>query len=85
MKTAGNAALDALETMPCAEAGEALRTALGSTNGKAKAAVAHALGERHDTIAVPDLIKLLADNDPMIAESSAQALGASVAQTHSPR
>ncbi len=68
-------ALDALETMPCAEAGAALRAALFTTGGKAKAALAHALGERRDARAVPDLIKLLADRDALVAAASARALG----------
>jgi HEAT repeat protein len=68
-------ALAALATMPCAEAGDALRAALLTAQGKAKAATAHALGERRDARAVPDLIKLLADADVVVASSAAQALG----------
>ncbi|MCX6908108.1 MAG: HEAT repeat domain-containing protein, partial [Verrucomicrobia bacterium] len=68
-------ALDALETIPCPEAGKALCAALRSTAGKTKAAVAHALGERRERRAVPELAKLLADADAMLASSAAQAFG----------
>jgi HEAT repeat protein len=68
-------ALDALETMPCPEAGKALCAALRSTAGKTKAAVAHALGERRERRAAPELAKLLADSDAILASSAAQALG----------
>jgi HEAT repeat protein len=68
------AALDALETMPCAEAGKALCAALRSTTGKTKAAVAHALGERRERHSLPALVILLTDNDAAVAKASAQAL-----------
>jgi len=68
-------ALDVLETMPCAEAGEALCAALGTTSGKNRAGVAHALGIRRERKALPDLIKLLADADGLVASSAAMAVG----------
>ena len=64
-------ALDALETMPCAEAGEALCEALRTTAGKTKAGVAHALGVRREQRALQELAGLLADPDPLVASSAA--------------
>jgi len=68
-------ALDALETLPCTEAGEALCAALGTTSGKNKAGVVHALGMRAEQRALPELIKLLADADVLVACSAATAIG----------
>jgi HEAT repeat protein len=68
-------ALDALETLPAPEADTALYAALSTTTGKTKAGVIHALGQRRQRQSVPDLDRLLADPDPMIAIASAQALG----------
>ena len=68
-------ALNALETMPCAEAADALRAALLTSKGQPKATIAHALCERGDARAVQDLIKLLADGDALVAAAAAQALG----------
>lgn len=69
------AACDALETMPFVEAGEALRASLKTILGKPKAGVIHALGERRDQAALQDLAGLLSDHDPLLASSSAKALG----------
>lgn len=69
------AACDALETMPAAEAGETLRAGLKTSSGLAKAGVIHALGERRHRAAASDLAALLRDADPLVATSSARALG----------
>jgi HEAT repeat protein len=69
------AACDALVTLPVAEAGEALRAALKTASGNAKAAVIHALGERRHRAAVADLAGWLRDADPLLATSAARALG----------
>jgi len=69
------AACDGLAAMPFAEAGEALRAALKTTAPKAKAGVIHALGERRDRTALPELASLLTDSDPLLATYSANALG----------
>lgn len=67
-------ACDALETMPFLEAGEALRASLRTTSGKPMAGAIHALGERRDPSALPDLADRLNDSDPLVASSSANAL-----------
>ncbi len=68
------AACDALETLPYPEAGEALRASLKITAGNPKAGAIHALGERRDPSALPDLANLLNDPDPRVASASANAL-----------
>jgi len=68
-------ALDVLETLPCPEAGEALRTALRTTARKPRVGVVHALGQRRERAALPDLIKLLTDADVMLAGTAAEAIG----------
>ncbi len=68
------AACDALETLPYVEAGEALRASLKITTGNPKAGAIHALGERRNPSALPDLANLLNDADPLVASSSANAL-----------
>ena len=69
------AACDALETMPAAQAAASLRAALKTTSGNSKAAIIHSLGERRELQALPDLIKLLGDADALVATSAAGALG----------
>lgn len=69
------AACDVLETMPGTETTDSLSAALKTTSGNSKAAVIHALGERRELQAVPGLIKLLGDADPLVATSAANALG----------
>ena len=69
------AACDVLETMPFVEAGEALRSSLKTTTPKPKAGAIHALGERQDRAALPDLAALLTDPDPLLATYSANAIG----------
>ncbi len=72
--TAGIACL-ALANNPSPEALTALRAALGTTRGLALAHVIHTLGERRDTKAVAQLIKLARDTDATVAESATVALG----------
>jgi len=64
-----------LESMACPEAGAALRAALATTKGAAKAGVIDSLGMRRDTEAVGALVPLVGDPDEMIAASAAAALG----------
>src|ERR1041385_8152389 len=69
------AACDALETMPFEQAGEALRDSLTLTSGKTRAGIIHALGERRELRALPQLTRLLADPDQLVAADAARALG----------
>jgi len=64
-----------LEPMPYAEAGKALRDALGKAKGEAKVGVIHSLGVRRDAQAVKQLIGLLKDSDAKIAGAAAWSLG----------
>jgi HEAT repeat protein len=64
-----------LEPMQCPEAGEALRDALGKTNGRLKVGIISSLEVRRDGQAVPALIPLLADADGQVAQAAAGALG----------
>lgn len=68
-------ALDALETLPVPEAGDALLGALPRVSGKTQAGVIHALGLRRDARAVTDLAALLAGSEEMLAVTAARALG----------
>ncbi len=70
-----HAARNALEVMPYAEAGAALRQALGDTSGLIKAGLIDSLGWRRDPQAVPLLAPLLSDTDVAIAVTAASALG----------
>lgn len=65
----------ALEPMPCAEAGAALRNALGKTTGNLQAGMIHSLAMRGDTQAVPQLVKLLSSDNETVAQAAAEALG----------
>lgn len=65
----------ALETMPCPEAGAALRDALAKTAGLTKAGICDSLGARRDREAVGALAELARGEDPPIASSAAAALG----------
>jgi HEAT repeat protein len=71
----GQAARYALEGMPYAEAGAALRDALGKTSGTIKAGLIDSVGRRHDTAATPLLVPLLSDADATVATTAASALG----------
>lgn len=70
-----HAACHVLETMPCPEAGAALRGALDKTPGLVKAGIINTLGIRRDHEAVPALVKLLTDPDMQIAAAAITALG----------
>ena len=65
----------ALETMPCPEAGAALRGALAKTAGLTKAGLCDSLGARRDREAVGPLAELARGEDPQVAASAAMALG----------
>lgn len=70
-----HAARYALEGMPCAEAGTALREAASNYSGPIKAGLIDSLGWRRDRQAVPLLTPLLTDADLTIASATASALG----------
>jgi len=71
----GHAARYALEGMPYAEAGAALRDALAKTSGLMKAGLVDSLGWRRDRAAVVLLVPLVSDRDTALAASAASALG----------
>jgi HEAT repeat protein len=71
----GHAARYALEGLPAPAAGAALRAALATSSGLAKAGLIDSLGCRRDPQAVPLLVPLLAAADPEIAAAAAAALG----------
>ena len=71
----GHAARYALEGMPYAEAGTALREALGKTSGVIKAGLIDSVGRRRDTAATPLLVPLLSEADTTVAVAAASALG----------
>lgn len=66
----------ALERIPAAEAGQALREALPKASGKVKIGIISSLGGRRDAAAVAPLGGLLKDADAAVARSAALALGA---------
>ena len=65
----------ALESMPCAEAVQALRDGLGKTSGALKVGIIGSLAIRKDMDAVPALTALLADADQSVVLAAAAALG----------
>jgi HEAT repeat protein len=65
----------ALEAMPCAEAGQALRDALPKVEGITKTGIIGSLGVRRDAKAVPLLIPSLRDPDDAVACAAAGAIG----------
>ena len=65
----------ALESMPYPEAGQALRDALGKTQGSPKAGVIISIGVRRDPEAALLLVPLLKDSSADIARAAAGALG----------
>ena len=71
----GHAARYALEAMPYAQAGQALRDAAGKTSGPIKAGLIASLGWRRGTAAIPLLVPALSDPDATVAASAALALG----------
>ncbi len=64
----------ALERMPHAEAGAALRDALGRTKGRVLIGVINSLGVREDEQAAATLTRLLDDKDEGVAAAAAAAL-----------
>ena len=70
-----NSARYVLEAMPSPKAGEALREALSTTSGSAKAGIINSLAIRHDADAVAGIGKSLSDADTKVAVASAEALG----------
>jgi len=65
----------ALEPMSAPEAGQALREALGTTEGGLKTGVVISLGARHDAEAVGGLLPLLQAADADLVRATAAALG----------
>ncbi len=70
-----NLARFALESMPCPEAGQALRDALGKTDGLPKAGVVISIGARADKEALPLLEPLMRDANADIARAAIGAVG----------
>ena len=73
--TLSHSARYALESMPFAQAAEALCGALAKTTGETRAGIIDSLGVRAERKAVPALATCLADADAMVASSAAAALG----------
>jgi HEAT repeat protein len=65
----------ALERIPHASAGAALRSALPKTAGRTRIGLAQSLGVRRDEAAVPLLAPLLKESDPATRSAAAHALG----------
>jgi HEAT repeats len=65
----------ALERIPAAEAGQALRDALAKVSGPPMVGVIGSLGVRRDTASVPALAALLNNADVSVARAAATALG----------
>ena len=65
----------ALERMPAAEAGQALRDALAKVPNAEKVGVIGSLGVRRDTASVAALAGLLGESDASVARAAALALG----------
>jgi len=65
----------ALEPMPDASVGEALRGALGKLKGRLLVGVIGSLGVRRDTKAVPALARMLGSADADVAQAAARAMG----------
>lgn len=65
----------ALEPIPDPAVDEALRAALGQLKGRRLVGVICSVGVRRDKEALPQLVRLLEDNDPEVAQAAARALG----------
>ncbi len=74
-ETISDAARYALEQIPTAAAGKALRKALTETSGKQKIGIINSIGQRRDKKAATALGSLLGDRDSDIVEAAASALG----------
>jgi len=66
----------ALERIPDAAAGHALREAIGKVPAEQKIGVIGSLGVRQEAASVPLLAQLLKDGEPQVAIAAASALGA---------
>ena len=71
-----DAARNALESIPGAEASAALRKSLRQLSDRQKAGVIHSLGARRDESSVATLRTMLNDANPEEAGAAAEALGA---------
>lgn len=65
----------ALESMPCPEAGAALRDAVAKAAGAMKVGIIDSIGERRDREAIGALAELMGGADAQVAASAAVALG----------
>lgn len=65
----------ALERMPAAQAGDALRDALDKVDGQLKIGVISSLATRGESASTAPLAALLKSDDAAVAQSAAQALG----------
>jgi HEAT repeat protein len=68
-------AREALESMPCPEAGQALLAALDTTTGRVKAGIIGSLAVRREVAAGHRLLPLLQSADPGLGTAAALALG----------
>jgi HEAT repeat protein len=75
-KSLSHMARFALERIPAAEAGQALRDALAKVQGDQKLGLITSLGARRDDANVQALTELLGDSDGKVAVAAAHALGA---------
>jgi HEAT repeat protein len=75
-KSLSHMARFALERIPAAEAGQALRDALTKVDGEQKIGVITSLGARRDDANVALLSALLGESDGKVATAAAHALGA---------
>ena len=71
----GTAARNALEALPCPQATQALRKALGRLHGLPKAGAINSLGNRREAASAGALKELLKDADPEVAGAAVAALG----------
>ncbi|MBK9137696.1 MAG: HEAT repeat domain-containing protein [Verrucomicrobia bacterium] len=74
-ETLAHAATNALQLMPCPEAGAALRASLEKLSGLPLAGALTALGMRRDPTAATQLAAFLGHADPVVAAAAVAALG----------
>jgi len=65
----------ALQAIPAATAGEAMRAALKTVTGGALVGVVNSVGERREADSVPALVPLLENGDPAVVDAVIAALG----------
>jgi HEAT repeat protein len=65
----------ALQAIPDATAGDALRAALKTVTGGALVGMANSVGERREADSVPALVPLLENKDPAVVDAAVAALG----------